>query len=214
MSLQKKIYHQLKDKIIYGELKPGEKLSEIELAKSLMTSRTPIREAFRQLQTEGYITVFPNRGAFVSKLPPKEIEEIYNLISLLEGYAAELAAVKANDLALGEMKKLQKRLVVDAAKKRYLDYVKGNTIFHGLITKLSGNNSLVNTTAELRARVYRYRLTSVTIPGYLEQYVIDHEKIIDSITKKDPVRARKFMTKHVDFVKKVLIKYLNENPWF
>ena len=214
MSLQEEIYRKLKDKIICGELRPGEKLSEIELAKSLMTSRTPVREAFRQLQMEGYITVFPNRGASVSKLPPEEIEEIYNLISLLEGYAAELAAFRANDLVLDEMRKLQRELVACAVKKKYQDYVKGNTNFHRLITELSGNNSLVNTTAELRARIYRYRLTSVTIPGYLDQYVIDHEKIIDSIAKKDPMQARKFMAKHVNFVKKVLVNFLKENPWF
>ena len=214
MSLQKEIHIKLKDGIIEGELRPGEKLSEIELARKLRVSRTPIREAFRQLQTEGYITVFPNRGAFVSKLPPEKIQEIYNLIELLEGYGAELAAVNIADSELDQLRKLQKRLIACAKRKKYKDYVEANTQFHGLITQLSGNRTLSSVTAELRARVYRYRLTSVTIPGYLGQYASDHGKIIDSMIKRDPVRAKKFMREHVNFVKKVLVNYLKKNPWF
>ncbi len=80
--MQKEIYQKLKKAIIYGELSPGEKLSEVRLAKSLDTSRTPIREAFRQLQAEGYISLELNKGAYVSKLPPEEIAEVYNLLSL------------------------------------------------------------------------------------------------------------------------------------
>ena len=87
-------------------------MSEIELAKNLSSSRTPIREAFRQLQMEGYISVVPNKGAYVSKLQLNEIEEIYNIVSLLEGYAAELAALKIDNLELNKLRKLQKQLIV------------------------------------------------------------------------------------------------------
>jgi len=211
MSLQKDIYNKLKTAIIYGELLPGEKLSEIELAKKMNVSRTPIREVFRQLQTESYLNVAPNKGAYVSKLSPDEIEEIYNIVGLLEGYAAELTAQKIKDLELKELKKLQKKLIFYASKKRYRDYVEENTKFHHLITRLSGNNNLLKIITELRTRIYRYRLMSVTIPGYLEKYAIEHEKIIDALGERDSDRARKYMKEHVDFVKKILVNFLNEN---
>ncbi|NIN91778.1 GntR family transcriptional regulator, partial [bacterium] len=110
MSLQEDIYDRLKKSIIYGELSPGEKLSEVALAGKMKVSRTPIREAFRQLQMEGYITVESNKGAYVSKLPPEEIEEIYDIISLLEGYAAELTARRVKDSELRELRELQEQL--------------------------------------------------------------------------------------------------------
>jgi len=214
MLLQEEIYNKLKKSITYGELSPGQKLSEIALANEMNVSRTPIREAFRQLQMEGYITVSPNKGAYVNKLPPEEIEEIYNIVGLLEGYAAELAAKKINNSELEELRKIQKRLVFFASRNRYRDYIKGNTDFHYFITCLGGNNHLIKINTELRTRIYRYRLMSVTIPGYLERYASDHEKIIYAISKKDSNHAKKYMKEHVNFVKEILVNFLKENPSF
>jgi DNA-binding GntR family transcriptional regulator len=211
MSLQNDIYHKLIKAIASGELGPGEKLSEIELAKKMNASRTPIREVFRQLQSEGYITVSPYKGAYVSKLPPEEIEEIYNIVSLLEGYAAELAAQRVHDSEITRLKMLQKKLVFSATQKTYRDYIEKNTEFHHLIMNISGNTHLVKVIADLRRRIYRYRLMSVTIPGYLEKYASDHEKIIRALEKKDGVLARKSMQEHVNFVEKVLVGFLKEN---
>lgn len=214
MSIQNTIYGELKRAIIYGELSPGEKLSELELATRLDTSRTPIREALRQLQMEGYVTVAPNKGAHVSKLPPEEIEDIYNVISVLEGYAGELAAKKISAIGLKKLREHQKRLVLFASKRMYRQYVEENTKFHQLITRLSGNNCLAKTVTELRARIYRYRLTSVTIPGYLEKYASEHANIIKAITNGDSVRARKYLAEHVNFVKNILVEFLKENRGF
>ncbi len=87
-------------------MSPGEKLSEVDLTKKMNVSRTPIREAFRQLQMEGYITVLPNKGAYVSKLPPEKIEEIYDIVCLLEGFAAALAAPKVNVPELNQLNRI------------------------------------------------------------------------------------------------------------
>jgi len=214
MSLQREVYNSLKEAIIYGELSPGEKLSEIELAKKMKVSRTPIREAFRQLQMEGYISVEPNKGAFVSKLPSEEIGEIYDIISLLEGYAAQLAAQKMSTADLDKLRKLQKNLIAFASQKKFREYIEENTEFHHFITRSTGNKTLAKTILNLRARIYRYRLTSITIPGYLKKYVSDHEKIVHAIAKKDSVRAREYMEDHVHFVKDILVNFLRENLGF
>jgi DNA-binding GntR family transcriptional regulator len=214
MPSQVDIYNKLKKLIYYGDLSPGEKLSEVELTKKLNVSRTPIREAFRQLQMEGYITVLPNKGAYVSKLPPEKIEEIYDIVCLLEGFAAALAAQKVNDSGLNQLNKIQEKLDLSACRKKYRDYIKWNTEFHQWITRLSGNESLAQTIDELRTRIYRYRLISVTIPGYLEKYASDHVRIIQAIGKKDSGRAKKYMEVHIHFVKKILINFLKENRGF
>ena len=214
MSLQKDIYDKLKKAIIYGELGPGEKISEFELAKKMHASRTPVREAFRQLQVEGYITAVQNRGAFVTKLPPKEIGEVYDIVRLLEGYATELAVQRISDSDLTKLKKHQQKLAAYASKRKFRDYIEENTEFHHFITCLSGNDCLARTVTELRARIYRYRLTSVMIPGYFKRYASDHEKIIRLMTKRDAGLARKHMEEHVNFVKEVLVNFLEDNPGY
>lgn len=209
-SRKEEAYARLKAAIISGELGPGEKLSENDLSQNLSISRTPIREAFRQLQMEGYITVISNRGAFVSKLPTDEIEDTYDVVSILEGYSAELAAKNINAEKLKNLKTLQRELLVCASHKRYREYMEKNTVFHRFITQMSGNHILAKTVTELRSRVFRYRFTSVTIPGFLDRYAADHDKIIEAIRNKDSVKARKFMTAHVLFVKEVLVSFLKE----
>ena len=214
MTLHNNIYDKLKEAIIYGELSPGEKLSENELAKKMNASRTPIREALRKLEIEGYVVISPNKGASVSKLPAEEIENIYNIVRVLEGYAAELTARRVSREELMKLKEIQNEVSSRAQAKKYRGYVEENTKFHRFITALSGNNCLVKTVTELRARIYRYRLTSVTIPGYLERYASDHERIIESIAEGDSVGARKFMEEHVGFVKEVLVEFLKDNPGY
>lgn len=189
-------------------------MSEVSLAKSLDTSRTPIREAFRQLQAEGYISLVSNKGAYVSKLPVEEIAEVYNLLSLLEGYAAELAAQSITAAELDYLKRVQQKLKGYTEKKKFRDYMEKNDEFHRMISVFSANNTLVKTISELRARIYRYRLNSVIIPGYMGQYVSDHEKILEALGRRDALKARKHMKGHIQFVKDVLVRFLKENPGF
>lgn len=189
-------------------------MSEVSLAKNLDTSRTPIREAFRQLQAEGYISLVSNKGAFVSKLPLEEIAEVYNLLGLLEGYAAELAAQRITAAELDTLKRLQWKLRGYAEKKNFREYMEKNDAFHRMISVFSTNNMLVKTISELRARIFRYRLNSVIIPGYMGYYVSDHEKIIEALGNRDALKARKHMKGHIQFVKDILVKFLKANPGF
>jgi len=211
-SLRIDVYNKIKNWIIFGELSPGEKLSETELAKKLKSSRTPIREAFRQLQMEGYINVLPNKGACVAKLPPEQVEEIYDVLLLVEGYAGELATRKINNASIKEFQKIQKKMEGYVAQKKYREYVVANTEFHHLIMRLSGNGTLIKINAELRMQIYRYRMISVTIPGYLEAYLQDHERIIEAMAKKDAVSVENLMRGHVGKVKNILVDFLRHNP--
>lgn len=211
-SLQIDVYHKLKNLIIFGELSPGEKLSEVELSKKLNSSRTPIREAFRQMQTEGYIDVFPNKGAFVAKLPIDKIVEIYDVISLLEGHAGELATNKMSKIHIKELQKIQRKLRLYASQNKFQEYVITNTEFHNLIMRLSGNSALIRINDSLRMQVYRYRMIVVMIPGHLENYILDHERILDAIGEKNAVSAGKFIREHVCRVKEILATFLKQGP--
>jgi DNA-binding GntR family transcriptional regulator len=211
MAVREDIYNKIRESIIYGELVQGEKLSEVDLAKKLGVSRTPIREAFRQLETEGLINILLNRGAYVTKLPYGEVEEIYTMIGLLESYAAGLAAEKIKKTEIDKLKRLYDKMFFVASRKKYYDYINNNINFHHLITSLGGNNNLTKTVKELRVRIYRYRLTSVTIPGYINVYVSQHEKVVNAIIRHNSTLAKKYMEEHVNFVKKVLVDFLKES---
>lgn len=207
-------YDRLKNLIISGELSPGEKLSETELAKKLSASRTPIREAFRQLQSEGHINIIHNKGAYVAKLPPKNIEEIYSIIALLEGYASEIMTEKVTSVDIKELRKMAQRMTLYASHKKYQEYTILNSEFHRFMTHFSGNSILIKIYEELRMQVYRYRMMSITIPGHWETYLLDHERIIDALSKKDALLVGRLTREHVSRVKKILVDFLKNNPGF
>src|SRR3989338_6829835 len=104
LTLRERIVDFIKDSIISGRLRPGERVPEQEIAQSLGISRTPIREAFRQLESEGFISVTPRKGAVVSPITDKDVNEFYAIKSLLEGFAAKTACPK---LAQKDIKRLE-----------------------------------------------------------------------------------------------------------
>ncbi len=214
MSMQETIFNQLKQFIISGELSPGEKLNELDIGDKLKVSRTPVREAFRRLQVNGLVTFVPNKGVFVTKYPPEEIEEAYNIISILEGYAAELAAKNITEKDLKILRKYQDNLITFSLEQNNREYAEENYKFHEYITTLSHSKTLVQTISALRSRVFKYRFISVTIPGHLEKYATDHEQIIRFLEKEDSTGAGICMKEHVDFVKKILVSFLKENNNF
>jgi GntR family transcriptional repressor for pyruvate dehydrogenase complex len=129
----------------------------------------------------------------------------------LEGYAAKQAAKQMSHVELDKLKKLDDRLQLYASRNKYNDYIEKNVEFHRLITNLSGNGHVAKLVTELRMRIYRYRLMSVTIPGYLSIYASQHKKIIDALGERNSVLARKYMEEHVTFVQDILVKFLKEN---
>src|SRR3990172_7064464 len=106
VTLRERIVDFVKDSIINGRLKPGERVPEHEIAENLGISRTPIREAFRQLESEGFITVTPRKGAIVSPITAKDVKDFYSIKSLLEGYAAREACKTFSDREIKKIKNL------------------------------------------------------------------------------------------------------------
>ena len=129
----------------------------------------------------------------------------------MEGYAAKLAAKQMDHEALNKLRTLHDQLCFYASRKRYHDYIDKNVEFHRLITLLSCNGNVSKIVTELRMRIYRYRLMSVTIPGYLSIYASQHKKIMSALREGDSVLAKRHMEEHVNFVKDILVSFLKEN---
>lgn len=213
-SLRQKIYYSIRDDITYGRLTPGERLVEFELAKKFKASRSPIREAIRQLESEGLIRFNQNKGITVSKLSTQEIEEIYNLRWLLESYAARLSAEKATKTHVVYLRDLHKKLKLSAKNSDLPSWIQNNILFHDFFSENSGNSNLHQILVTLKRRVYLYHYVIVSVPGNFKTYIEHHDQILRACERKDGEMAGKHMKLHIETIKQVLINYLNKFPAF
>jgi DNA-binding GntR family transcriptional regulator len=192
-------------------LKPGERLVEERICKMFKVGRTPLREALRQLQMEGCVDVLPNKGAMVSRISVQDVEDIYSMIAILEGFAVEIAAknIQSNDMKI--LSNLQNNLKMAARRSDYRKWIEKNSLFHSFFPRLSGNRYLSEMVESLRKRVYRYRFIAITIPNHMEDYISSHEKILGAITRGESKAAGTAMKGHVLYVREIVSKFLRNS---
>ncbi len=195
-TLREQIAASLRESIIKRELRPGQKLTEPELAARLGISRTPIREAFRQLESEGFLTVIPRRGAVVSTITAKEIEDFYELKSLLEGYAARMAVEKITDEDIEKLKKINQNLAELAEKEQLEGFFAKNDEFHSCFLELCGNIKLVEIRNSMVKRFLGFRMATLSLPGRLKKSVKQHRKIITAFERRDGRLAEAVVLEH------------------
>ena len=195
-TLREQIVTSLRETIINGEVMPGQKLTEPELAEKLGISRTPIREAFRQLESEGFLTVMPRRGAVVSRITRKEIDDFYELKSLLEGYAARIAAGKIDEKGIQKLKKINNQLSELAEKNDIEAYFMKNDEFHNVFVSYCGNEKLLELLEHMLQRFMRFRLGALSVPGRLKKSIQQHDEIIGALAKNDGLLAETLVLEH------------------
>ena len=188
-TLREKILNIIRDAICNGALKPGEKVLEPELAKQFGISRTPIREAFRQLQSEGYLKVVPRKGVVVAELSRRDIEEFYAIRSILEGYAAKLATPRLTDEDLGKLEALCGELqqLADLADVEGFFEVRGE--FHETVVKASENYRLFELIQQLETKFSRLRCSALLVDGRMAVSASQYELLVSVFKQKNPVLA-------------------------
>jgi DNA-binding GntR family transcriptional regulator len=184
-TLREKILETIRDSILKGSLKPGERVSEPELAERFGISRTPIREAFRQLESEGYLQVIPRKGAVVASLSERDVEEFYAIKIILEGFAARMAAEKLSDKDIERLEAINQRLQKLADEGDVKNFFKVHDEFHEVFIKASGNEKLLELINQLVMKFKRLRLASLSQPGRMDVSVKEHEQLIDAFKKHD-----------------------------
>jgi DNA-binding GntR family transcriptional regulator len=213
-SLRETIYEQIRDDITFGKLYPGQRLTEATLADTLKASRSPVREALRQLESEGLITFERNKGIAVSKLSLEQVDEIFDIRMVLEGYAAFLSAQRTltrDDLRY--LKQLNKSLHQAAAMNDVHSWLDHNASFHKFFQTRSGNHNLEQLISMLERRVYRYKYMSVSFPDQFKYFLEQHEKIIGACEQKKPDLVMESMKEHLIYVKGVIMNYLKKFPY-
>ena len=155
-SLREQVYDYLREAINRGELNPGVYLDLNEIGDSLGISRTPLRDAFIQLELEGFVTILPRRGVVVSELDLDSIRHIYEMIGALEGAAVVSVGDKLGEAELDKMQFLNAEMVEAVGAGDFNTYYDRNLAFHRVFLEMSDNTSLVRTVEVLKHRLYDF----------------------------------------------------------
>lgn len=204
-TLREKILETIRESILSGKLRPGEKVAEPELAERFGISRTPIREAFRQLESEGYLTVIPRKGAVVTALSERDVEEFYSIKSILEGYAARMAAERLSEKDIERLETINERLAALAREGDVKTFFRVHNEFHDLFIRAAGNDKLFELISQLVLKFNRLRMASLALPGRMEISVQEHKKILDAFRRHDAEQADNLVRKTAAYGAQVLI---------
>ncbi len=209
LTLRERIVTFVKDSIINGRLKPGERVPEHEIAENFGISRTPIREAFRQLESEGFITVIPRKGAVVSPITAKDVSEFYAIKSLLEGYAAGLACTKFTDKELKKLTQINKQMQRCAAKNDVQGFYRLDNQFHEVFLSSCGNDKLCVLAHQIAQQFERFRIMALSMPGRMKTSIKQHEDIIKAFTERKADIVEKLVRANAEFSAEILVTELS-----
>ncbi len=198
LPLRDVVFNTLRQGILTGELKPGERLMEIHLAKKLGVSRTPIREAIRMLELEGLVTMIPRKGAEVSQISTKDMRDVLEVRRSLDSLAVSLASVRKTEDDLTALKEAEDDFEKSILTKDATTIAKADVAFHDIILTASKNNRLIQMVNNLADRVYRYRMEYIKDSSHHLRLIEEHRNIVKYIENGDADNARKAIEIHID----------------
>jgi DNA-binding GntR family transcriptional regulator len=195
--LYEDVAERLREQIFAHELAPGSWLDEQSLALAFGISRTPMREAIKVLASEGLVTTKMNKGAYVTEVDSRDLEQIFTVLSLLEGQAAKETALKATETQLTQLDDLHHRLEKAAADRDIGQFFEINVKFHDMIQEIAGNQWMNGVIVDLRKVLKLQRRDSLSRSGRLLSSLIEHRQILQAILNRDPLAAETAMRKHL-----------------
>ncbi len=198
--LSQKVYRALKTEIIKGSLKPGTKLLEGKIAEQMGVSRTPVREALKELAAEGFVKMNPNQAVVVSNASVEDVQEVLQIRGVLEGLAARLATRMISEEEIKELEKYQKQMEYYTKKDDVLAFSEMDAEFHELILNVCGNNRLIQIRKNLSDQARRYRIRSLSVPGRLKYSLKEHQEIVEELKRKNAEQADRLSQKHIENV--------------
>ena len=198
LPLRDVVFNTLRQAILKGELEPGERLMEIQLADRLGVSRTPIREAIRKLELEGLVLMIPRKGAEVAKISDKSLRDVLEVRRSLEELAIELACQRMTESDIKELEEAQEAFRVAIHSADAMTIAETDEHYHDIIYNGTGNNRLVQILNNLREQMYRYRVEYLKNPNVHEQLIQEHEEIVYHIKRREKVEATAVTCQHID----------------
>lgn len=209
--LREVVCETLRNAIVAGVLQPGERLMEIQVAEELGVSRTPVREAIRKLELEGFVVMIPRRGTYVSDLSIKDITEVFEVRTSLDVLAAGLAAERITEEELEQMERLLVEIGGYVEQNDMDKIVEADSQFHDILYRASRNERLVGIINNLREQLTRFRSLSMSYPGRLKEMFGEHTRMVESLGQRNVALAQQFAGEHMANAEQVLLKNMLEH---
>ena len=206
--IRKNVLEHLRQEILRGNLNHGERLVETNIAEMLNVSRTPVREAFRELEIEGLVKHEPGRGITVSKLLD-DISDIYAIRGVLEGLAARLAAMHRTKQDIKALRTVMKQMVQAYRRQDYKTAVRLHTQFNMLIYQCAQSRRLHELGARFHEYTERSQLRSLSVPGRGEAIQHEHLRIVKALERGDSKGAEEAVRLHVERAQEAYVKSLD-----
>lgn len=211
LPLRDVVFNSLREAILSGALKPGERLMEKQLADKMGVSRTPIREAIRKLELEGLVDMVPRKGAEVARVTEKDIKDVLEIRAALEELAIKLVCDRIVPSDLNDLKNAKESFDASVALNDVDGIIKNDVLFHDAIFKASKNDKLINLVNNLREQINRYRVEYIKSMSDYSVIAEEHSQILQFIIAKNSEGAKATALKHIENQEKAVIEYFNSH---
>lgn len=209
-NLGDEVYEILKNKIIYHELKPGERIIDKHLAEELGVSRSLVRQALTILEKEELVKTIPRSGFYVKKITKREVEELYDIRGLLEAFATRLAVPEIPDDDITYLDKIFKEAEKDLAKDKVDKFIEADAELHKVIINNCGNKLLRKLINKYNNRYVFYRIIDLSRVERAKEAYHEHSDIFNAVKNRDTELAVKLMEKHINDAKKIILDKFDE----
>jgi DNA-binding GntR family transcriptional regulator len=210
ISIRERVYFHIKDLILDGEFKTGDRLVERELAERLNISRTPIREALFRLESQGFVKTVPRKGVIVADISEKEIIEVFTILSSLEVLAAKLAVQKLDDETKSKFIACIKKVEVCLQDKNENDYSDLHSEMNYLLYSSAKNSKLYEMLSGLSDYIRAFAKIGYKKPGRAEQSMEEHVKIMEAIINQE-IEMAEYLTKiHIENSRKTYLEAVKQ----
>jgi DNA-binding GntR family transcriptional regulator len=209
-----RIYSDLRSELVSLQRRPGEAISEAEIALSFGVSRTPVREAILKLSDEGLLEIFPQSGIFVSRIPIDALPEAIIIRKALEETTARLAAERATSSQILALRSVLERQREASAAGDSETFHQADELFHATIAEVAGYPGIWKFIQQVKIHVDRYRRLTLPQPGRIPKVITEHEAIVTTIEAHEPERARRAMEAHLESLLDNISATQHINPEF
>ncbi len=198
--LPDKIADFIREMIIVGKLKPGEKISEVKLAEELRISRTPIREAIRMLESEGFVSIIPRRGTVVSDFSFDDLYEYFQIKACLEAFSAFLAEPHMTERDINRLRRLNEEEKAAIASHDFVKYMRIHEDFHQVFISKSENEKLKKLNHQMMVHIKRLQDFFLQQPGLFSRCAKIHGDVIDAFHQHDGLRVRQLVEENILYI--------------
>ena len=204
-NLEDQVYKIIKDKIIWHEIKMGERIIDKKLAEELGVSRSMVRQTLTILVKEELLIMIPRNGFYVKEITRKEIEEIYNTRKILEAYATELAVPKITSGGIAALKEVFRKAKGDLEKDEVKSFIETDIELHKLLVNNCGNEHLKKMINENNDKYAFYRIVDLNRIERAKESYFEHYEIFKAVKEKKAKFSAELMAKHIENAKRIIL---------